>query len=240
LGALGRLHRLELLVGRQGAALGDHLGLHLDADVLEDVDRDLVAADPLDRVAVDLAPVDADLLRLPELVDDVGRRDRAEQAAGRAGLDLEAEHDLPERLGDRLGVLERLRLVAGALGVALLQLRDAGGGRLLGEPPRQEVVPRVAARHRDDVAAQADVVDVPEEDDLHQRSPLSRSPRSRRLSPPGRSSAPSATYGRSAISRARFTACATCTWWRRQAPVMRRLRIFPFSEMYRRSWLTFL
>ena len=27
---------------------------------------------------------------------------------------------------------------------------------------------------------------------------------------------------------------------RRQAPVIRRLRIFPFSEMYRRSWLTFL
>ena len=39
-----------------------------------------------------------------------------------------------------------------------------------------------------------------------------------------------ATYGRSAISRARLTAVATCTWWRRQAPVMRRLRIFPFSD----------
>ena len=39
------------------------------------------------------------------------------------------------------------------------------------------------------------------------------------------------TYGRSAISRARLTAEATWIWCRRHAPVMRRERIFPFSEM---------
>jgi hypothetical protein len=37
-----------------------------------------------------------------------------------------------------------------------------------------------------------------------------------------------------------LTAIATCTWCRRHAPVMRRERILPFSEMYLRSWLTFL
>src|SRR6185437_13108818 len=100
--------------------------------------------------------------------------------------------------------------------------------RLLRKVPRQEVVAGVAAGDRDDVAAKADVLDVREEDDLHQRSPL---PRSRRPPPRSRSSAPSATYGSNAISRARFTAVATCTWCLRQAPVMRRLRIFPFSEM---------
>ena len=61
---LGGLHRGELLLGRQLAALGDDERLHLDADVLEDLDRDRVAADPLDRVGVDLPAVDADLARL--------------------------------------------------------------------------------------------------------------------------------------------------------------------------------
>ena len=50
---------------------------------------------------VDLAAVDPYLLRLPELVDDVGRRDRAEERAGRAGLDLEAEYRLLEGRGCR-------------------------------------------------------------------------------------------------------------------------------------------
>ena len=61
---LGGLHRGELLLGRQLAALGDDERLHLDADVLEDLHRDRVAADPLDRVGVDLPAVDADLVRL--------------------------------------------------------------------------------------------------------------------------------------------------------------------------------
>src|SRR5579862_5748556 len=138
---------------RELAALRDHLGLHLDPDVREDVDRDRVAADPLDRIGLDLAPVDPDLLRAPQLVDDVRRRDGAEERAGRARLDLEAEHGLRERLGDRLRLLEGLRLVPRALLVPLVQLGDTPGGRLLGEPPREQEVARVAACHRDDVAA---------------------------------------------------------------------------------------
>jgi hypothetical protein len=39
------------------------------------------------------------------------------------------------------------------------------------------------------------------------------------------------TYGSSAISRARLIATASCRWCRLQAPVVRRERIFPFSEM---------
>ena len=74
---------------------------------------------------------------------------------------------LLERRGDRLRVLDGLRLVACPLRVALLELGDARRRRLLGELARQEEVARVAARDRDDVAAEADVVDVLEEDDLH-------------------------------------------------------------------------
>jgi len=79
----------------------------------------------------------------------------------------------------------------------------------LRQPPRKQVVPRVAALHVDDLALQAELLDVAAGNDLH-HDPC--------------------TYGRSAISRARLTAAATWRWWRRQAPVMRRLRILPFSE----------
>ena len=94
--------------------------------------------------------------------------------------------------------------------LALLELGHLGGRRPLREPARLQVVPHEPAGHVHDLAAEADLVDVPKQDDVHQRL---------------------STYGRSAISRARLTATATCSWWRRQAPVIRRERIFPFSEM---------
>jgi len=65
-----------------------------------------------------------------------------------------------------------------------------------------------ACRRHQVQVAQADLLDVLEQDDLHQRSSRSRRPRP---PPPRGSSTPSATYGSSAISRARFTAVATCT-----------------------------
>ena len=102
-----------------------------------------------------------------------------------------------------------------AVGVHLLELGHAGRRRVLGELPREQEVAGEPARDLDDLAAQADLVDVLPEDDLHQF----------------------VTYGSSAISRARLTATATCFWWRRQVPVIRRERILPFSETYRRSWL---
>ena len=49
--------------------------------VLEELDRHRVAPDPLQRVGRDLAPVDTHLPRAPDLVGDVGGRDRAEQRA---------------------------------------------------------------------------------------------------------------------------------------------------------------
>ena len=146
---------------------GHDVRLHRRVHVLEELDRDVVAADPLDRVDLDLAPVDADLLRAPELVGDVRRRHRAEERARRPGLHLEAEHRLREHSGDLVRLVDRPRLVPRALLLALAELRDLRGRRGLGEPARQEEVPRVAARDVHDLAAEAELVDVVEEDDFH-------------------------------------------------------------------------
>ena len=115
---------------------------------------------------------------------------------------------MPRSLGDLLRLLGRARLVLRALRFDPADLRDPSGRRVLGKPAREEVVARVSTRDVDDLATQAELLDVLEEDDFHQP-----------------------TYGRRAISRARFTATATWIWCRRHAPVIRRERIFPFSEM---------
>src|SRR5215211_1962527 len=168
--ALGRLHGLELLLGRKLPALRDDERLDLDPDVLEDVDCDLVAADPLDRVGeVDLSAVDPDLASAPELVGDVGRRHRAKQRPARSGVHVEAEDGLAEGLRDLLRLLEAPGLVARALGLPLLELGHLRGRRRLGETPWLEVVPHEPARDVHDLAAQADLVDVLQEDDVHQR-----------------------------------------------------------------------
>src|SRR4029077_2089248 len=120
-----------------------------------ELDRDVVAADPLDRVDLDLAPVDADLLRAPELVRDVRRRYRAEERARGPGLHLEAEHRRREHARDLAGLVGRPRLVPRALLLALPKLGDLRRSRGLGEPARQQEVPRVAARDVHDLAAEA-------------------------------------------------------------------------------------
>ena len=104
---------------------------------------------------------------VPQLVGDVGRRDRAEERAGRAGFDVKAELHFPETLRNRLGVLEGLRFVPRSPLVDLLQLRDARGRRLVGEAAGKEEVPCVTPRDVHDLAAQADLVDVLAEDDFH-------------------------------------------------------------------------
>ena len=139
---------------------------HLDGDVLEQLDRHLEPSDPLERVAADLAPVDADLVLLPQLVGDVRRRDRSEQRAGGAGLHVESELDLREALRDRLCILERLRLALGTSVLDLAHLRDARRCRRVGETAREEEVARVAARDVHDLAAETDLVDVRTEDDF--------------------------------------------------------------------------
>src|SRR5262249_55005349 len=58
-------------------------------------------------------------------------------------------------------------LVPRTLRLDALQLGHARGCRGLGEPPRQQEVPRVAAGDGDHVPAQPELLDVLEEDDVH-------------------------------------------------------------------------
>src|SRR5262249_36203779 len=136
--------------------------------VLEELDRDLVAADPFDRLRqIELAAVDANALGLPDAVGDVRRRYGAEQRAGLAGVDVEADLRPLELVRELLGRLEALGLVAGAAGGKLLELGDASRGGWLGEPARKQVVAREAGRDVDDLTAEPDLLDVLAEDDLH-------------------------------------------------------------------------
>ena len=68
---------------------------------------------------------------------------------------------------DLLGLLEGLSLVPRALLLVLAQLRDLGRRRRLGELPRQQVVAGEPRGDVHDLAAQAELLDVLSEDDLH-------------------------------------------------------------------------
>ncbi len=106
---------LELLHLGDVAALGNHLQAEIRGDVREDLDRNLVPADPLHGVAeLDPPSVYADLVVAPEPVGNIGRRDRAEERAGRAGLHVEADHRLLEPLCDLAGLVVRSGLLPGA------------------------------------------------------------------------------------------------------------------------------
>src|SRR5206468_8114099 len=104
---------------------------------------------------------------VPDQVREVRLRHRPEEDARLAGLDVEAELSLAQPLRDLLRLLEALRLAQRAPGVHLLELLDAGGRRRLREVSREQEVAGVAARDVDDLAAQAERVDVFSEDDLH-------------------------------------------------------------------------
>ena len=170
-----------------------------------------------------------DAAGLLDRVDDVLRGDGAEQAAVVAGLVGDREHGLVELLGALLGALGGLggRAVEGLL--VALGRGDRALGRRLGELARDQVVAQVALGDVDDRAA------------LRRRSPrpgggwpgASRATGRGRAARSSRLSAP--TYGSRASSRARLTAVEIWFWWRRQAPVMRRERILPRSEMNFRS-----
>ena len=167
---LGLLDRLQLLLGRQLAALGHDEHARLHGHLGEELDRNLVAADPLQRlVEADLPAVDPDLELVPDRVREVRLRDRPEEDALLAGLDVEAELRLAEPLRDLLRLLDALRLVQRAARVHLLELLDARGRGRLRELARQEEVSRVPARDVDDLAAQAELVHVFPENDLHRQ-----------------------------------------------------------------------
>ena len=116
---------------------------------------------------LDLLAVDPDLVVGPDPVGDVGRRHRAEERARRPRLDVEAELGLAEHVGDLVRLLDRACLVAGALVLDPLQLRDAARRGRLGELAREEEVAGVAAGDVHDLTAEPDLVDVLQEDDLH-------------------------------------------------------------------------
>jgi len=80
---------------------------------------------------------------------------------------VEAKHGLRQLLGDCPRLLERPRLVAGALFLAPLDLGDEPGRCGLGKPARLEVVAHVAAGDGHDLAAQAELLDVLEQHHLH-------------------------------------------------------------------------
>ena len=72
-----------------------------------------------------------------------------------------------ERRRDFLRVVRGARLVTRPHGLDPPELGDAARGRDLGETPGQEVVARIATLHVDDVAFQAELLDVVGQDDLH-------------------------------------------------------------------------
>jgi len=57
--------------------------------------------------------------------------------------------------------------VSRALGLDAAELRHPRGRRRLGQLPWEQVVPGIATGDVDDVAAQADLLDVLQEDDVH-------------------------------------------------------------------------
>src|SRR4051794_41417871 len=71
----------ELLVRRQLPALGRDDEAKLYGDVGEELDRDRVATDPLDRLESDLAAVHAGLLLLPEAGQRAAPPPRARRGA---------------------------------------------------------------------------------------------------------------------------------------------------------------
>ena len=210
---LGLLLRRRLVLRRQLAALGDDERLHVDADVLEDLDRHVVAADPLDR--------------LLEARSCAGRRAPCARARSRRRCRVGVTEPNrapvgPALTSNRSTVLPSSSAICLRLVGAFAPRGGRAARRAGGSPPpwpasrarraaRQQEVARVAVGDAHDVAAQAELLDVGEQDDVHRPSPT--------------------TYGRSAISRARLIATATWRWCRRHAPVTRRLRILPFSEM---------
>src|SRR5213592_1193395 len=117
------IERLQLFLGRQFAAFGHDREAKRRRHIGEELDRNFVASDPLDRLGeVELTPVDPDPLALPDPVGDVRRRHRAEEGAGLTGLDVEAELGALELLHELLRLLEALRLVLGAARGELLEL----------------------------------------------------------------------------------------------------------------------
>src|SRR4051812_38257079 len=149
----------------RGLVLLDDHGLDGRDDAVLDLDLDHARPDGADRLLeVDLAAVDRDAAGLLDRVDDVLRRDRAEQAAVVARLVRDRQHGAVQRLGG----LARggRRLGEGALGGLLALGRGGDGalGRRRRDLARDQVVAQVALRDVDDRPAGAELLVVLQED----------------------------------------------------------------------------
>src|SRR3954471_17906084 len=154
-------------VGRRGPSLCGHDRLDLSGDALVHLDRDHVRPGRADRgLELDLPPVELQPARLLDRVDDVLRRDRAEQPAVLA----RSLRDREDGAGQERRVLLRAvgELLSRLLGRvhAPLGLGDRPRRGGLCELARQQEVAKVAGRHVDHVAALANVLHALEEDRL--------------------------------------------------------------------------
>src|SRR5213592_2787494 len=104
----------------------------------------------------------------PGLKRDLERREA--QRARHEAKTVEEARAIASRLEpgrDRAGLLDRLRFVPRALRLAALEVALQPRARDLRQPARQEEVPRVPAGDVDDLAAQAERVDVLRQHVLH-------------------------------------------------------------------------
>ena len=172
-------------LGRCGCLLGDRLGLRAPPraearrprarpasgpgrHVGEELDRDLVAADPLDRlVEVDLAAVDADLAPSPDLVRDVRRASPSRRASLSGPAFTSNRSSVSSSFARARCACSKVYASWRARRPRAAPARPPRRRRRLGQTPRKQEVARVPARDVHDLAAEADLLDVLEQDDLH-------------------------------------------------------------------------
>ena len=237
----GRAPRSRRAPSERGRVLLDHHGLDVGEHAVADLDGDHAGAGRADRLLeVDLAPVDLEAAGLLDRVDDVlraqGPNRRPSSPAWWAIVStvlLSSSALSSARRGASAAARER------SSGSGARPPRSAPLRRRLGQLARDQVsCAGSPSRRRRRCHAGARVLDVLEEDGLRHRG-LPVAVRRGRDRGPGHGPARRGfgpTYGSRASSRARLTAVAIWFWCRRHAPVMRRERILPRSEMNFGGW----
>ena len=149
-------------------------GLDGGDEALCDLDVDHEGAEFLDRLLQQhLALVDGDAARVLDGVGDVGGRDAAEEAVALAGLGGQRDDGLVERGRELLGLRGHAHVARLALFFAPTELDDLARRGRLGHLARDQVVAGVAPGHVGELALVAEVLDVLEQNDLHE-VPLQR------------------------------------------------------------------
>ena len=169
--------------GLAGGCLHD-LDRDLRGNVRSQRNAHLVQADVADRLSeVDPMPVDLHPRRRLDRLGDLRRGDRAEQPTVGTGLCRDAERLRLESRLDRLSLRALLDLARRAALTPRLGVLYVASRRCDGKPARDQVVARIAAGNRDDVADVAELSDGLAKDDLrpHVRSGALRPPNPPRL-----------------------------------------------------------